>query len=92
MLLAAESRREVVSALLGTLEGKDAQLVLSYIVWPAEAPDPRTVDAWVRRKQGPGGCPNAAMSTPARAPAPTQSTGDSAEELAIAVLSKVVVT
>jgi len=43
---------------------------------------------------GPGYCPNAAMSAPARAPAPTQSTGDSAEELgaAIAVLSKVVVT
>ena len=49
MLLAAESRREVVSALLGTLEGKDAQLVLSYIVWPDECPDPRLVDEWLRR-------------------------------------------
>jgi hypothetical protein len=40
MLIAAESSRGMVSALLGTLEGKDAQFVLSYIVWPGEAPDP----------------------------------------------------
>jgi hypothetical protein len=38
-----------VGDLLGTLEGKDAQLVLSYIVWPNECPDPRLVDEWLRR-------------------------------------------
>ena len=37
-----------VGELLGTLESEEAQLVLSYIVWPSEAPDPRTIDAWVR--------------------------------------------
>jgi hypothetical protein len=45
-----ESRRGVVGDLLGTLEGKDAQLVLSYIVWPGECPDPRFVDECVRRE------------------------------------------
>lgn len=39
----------MVGDLLGTLEGKDAQLVLSYIARPEEAPDPRFVDEWRRR-------------------------------------------
>ena len=38
MLLAVEPRRGVLGDLLGTLEGKDAQLALSYIVWPRECP------------------------------------------------------
>jgi hypothetical protein len=36
----------------------EAQLALSYLVWPEVAPDPRVVDEWVRR-QGPGGYLNA---------------------------------
>ena len=30
--------------------GPEAQLALSFIVWPGEAPDPRRVDEWVRRE------------------------------------------
>jgi hypothetical protein len=29
------------------LEGEEAQLVLSYIVWPDEAPLPNAVDEWL---------------------------------------------
>ena len=39
-----------VSDLLGTLEGRDPQLLLAFLVWPDECPDPRTVDEWVRRE------------------------------------------
>jgi len=52
-----------VGDLLATLEGTEAQLVLSYIVWPRGAPLPSVVDEWVRREKGPGGCLNAAMSS-----------------------------
>ena len=34
----------------------DAQLILSLLVWPKECPDPRVVDAWLRR-QGAGWLP-----------------------------------
>jgi hypothetical protein len=27
---------------------EEAQLALSYLVWPKQAPDPRLVDEWVR--------------------------------------------
>jgi hypothetical protein len=40
--------------LLVEVTSLEAQLTLSYLVWPGEAPDPRVVDAWVRR-QGLGG-------------------------------------
>ena len=46
-------RAASVSELIGTLEGRDAQLVLSYIVWPGEVPDPRFVDEWVRAHPAP---------------------------------------
>jgi hypothetical protein len=36
--------RRYVSDLLATLEAEDAQLVLGYILWPDEYPDPRIVD------------------------------------------------
>jgi hypothetical protein len=39
-----------IGELLGELEGEDAQLVLSYIVWPGGAPLPSVVDEWVRRE------------------------------------------
>ena len=29
----------------------DAQLILSLLVWPKECPDPRVVDAWLRRQE-----------------------------------------
>jgi hypothetical protein len=32
---------------------REAQLALSYLVWPKECPDPRVVDEWLRR-QGAG--------------------------------------
>ena len=28
---------------------REAQLALSYLVWPKECPDPRVVDEWLRR-------------------------------------------
>jgi hypothetical protein len=34
---------------LADATGAEAQLALSFIVWPGEAPDPRLVDEWVRR-------------------------------------------
>ena len=52
MLRAVDPRRGVVGDLLGTLEGKDAQLVLSYIVWPARHPirnEPSAEDPLARR-------------------------------------------
>lgn len=36
--------------LLEDASGEEAQLALSYIVWPGEAPDPRVVDEWLRRE------------------------------------------
>lgn len=30
---------------------REAQLALSYIVWPEEAPDPRLLDEWLRREE-----------------------------------------
>ena len=35
---------------LADATGLEAQLALSFIVWPGEAPDPRRVDEWVRRQ------------------------------------------
>ena len=35
--------------LLKTATAAEAQLALSLIVWPNQAPDPRVVDEWVRR-------------------------------------------
>ncbi len=35
--------------LLKDATAAEAQLALSLIVWPSQAPDPRVVDAWVRR-------------------------------------------
>lgn len=49
-----------VGELLGELEGEEAQLVLSYLIWPGECPDPRVVDEWVRREEGQA----AALTTP----------------------------
>lgn len=37
-----------LSALLGTLEARDAQLLLSYVLWPDAAPLPSVVDEYVR--------------------------------------------
>jgi hypothetical protein len=34
---------------LADATGPEAQLALSFIVWPGEAPDPRIVDEWLRR-------------------------------------------
>jgi hypothetical protein len=34
---------------LADATGPEAQLALSFIVWPGEAPDPRLVDEWLRR-------------------------------------------
>jgi hypothetical protein len=28
----------------------EAQLALSYLIWPGEAPDPRVVDEWLRSR------------------------------------------
>ena len=33
---------------------REAQLALSYMVWPEQAPDPRVVDAWLRQAVLPG--------------------------------------
>ena len=33
---------------LADATGPEAQLALSFIVWPGEAPDPRLVHEWVR--------------------------------------------
>ena len=30
---------------------KEAQLILSLLVWPKGAPDPRLIDAWVRKQR-----------------------------------------
>jgi hypothetical protein len=29
---------------------REAQLAPSYLVWPAEVPDPRVVDEWIQRQ------------------------------------------
>jgi hypothetical protein len=42
-------RRGAVGEVLADVTAEDAQLLLSLLVWPAEAPDPRVVDEWVRR-------------------------------------------
>ena len=60
----------VVGAVLADATAEEAQLVLSFIVWPGEAPDPRLVDAWVRREQGTGGCLNATRVAPPERPRP----------------------
>jgi hypothetical protein len=39
-----------VGELVGELEGEEAQLVPSFIVWPGECPDPRLVDEWLARE------------------------------------------
>ena len=43
------ARRSPLSDLLATLEGEEAQLLLSYVLWPDEYPDPRVVDEWLER-------------------------------------------
>ena len=43
---------------------REAQLALSYLVWPKEAPDPRLVDEWVRRHWTGYGTEDAATSWP----------------------------
>jgi len=43
-------RRDYGELLVGA-SSREAQLILSLIVWPKGAPDPRLVDAWVRKKQ-----------------------------------------
>jgi hypothetical protein len=37
----------VACKLLAEATGFEAQLALSYRVWPGEAPDPRVVDEWL---------------------------------------------
>jgi hypothetical protein len=37
-----------ISRLLRTLTPSDAQLLLSYLIWPRECPDPRLIDQFVR--------------------------------------------
>jgi hypothetical protein len=39
-----------VGELLKDASAEEAQLVLSYLVWPRDAPDPRVVDKWLRRR------------------------------------------
>ena len=39
-----------LSKYLGEATSVEAQLALSYLVWPKDAPDPRAVDEWVRRQ------------------------------------------
>jgi hypothetical protein len=41
-----------IGTFLAEATGPDAQLALSFIVWPGEAPDPRVVDEWLRRNGG----------------------------------------
>jgi hypothetical protein len=41
-----------IRELLHDATGEEAQLALSYLLWPDECPDPRLVDEWVRREQG----------------------------------------
>ena len=53
---------------------REAQLALSYLVWPKEAPDPRLVDEWVRRHGAGCGTQDAAASRPQHwDPAPPES-------------------
>ena len=80
-----------VGELLGTLEGKDAQLVLSFIVWPGECPDPRFVDEWVRHELEAkrylvvhANTSNAAISVPAMSDAPTESNAPSSTQTPVA--------
>jgi len=50
--------------LLLDVSAEEAQLVLSYVVWPEAAPLPRAVDEWVR------GHPADELSSPRRRRAP----------------------
>jgi hypothetical protein len=40
-----------IGPFLADATGPEAQLALSFIVWPGEAPDPRMVDEWLRGRQ-----------------------------------------
>jgi len=37
--------------LLVGASSKEAQLILSLLVWPQGAPDPRLVDAWIQKQR-----------------------------------------
>lgn len=37
-------------AMLVGASSREAQLILSLLVWPNGAPDPRLIDAWVRQQ------------------------------------------
>ncbi len=39
-----------VGAFLAEATGLEAQLALSYLIWPGDAPAPRVVDEWLRRQ------------------------------------------
>jgi hypothetical protein len=41
-----------VSGLLAESTAEEAQLILSLMIWPEAAPDPRVVDEWVRSLSG----------------------------------------
>jgi hypothetical protein len=43
--------RQDYAALLVGASSKEAQLILSLLVWPNGAPDPRLVDVWVRKQR-----------------------------------------
>jgi hypothetical protein len=40
-----------VGKALSNASAVDAQLILSLLVWPEDCPDPRVVDAWLRRQE-----------------------------------------
>ena len=44
-------RRSGVAAFLTDATSDEAQLALSFLVWPGECPDPRVVDEWLRRRE-----------------------------------------
>jgi hypothetical protein len=46
----------------------DAQLALSYLVWPGEAPDPRVVDEWLRQQAAERSWPNSGPNDSKNAP------------------------
>ena len=43
--------RGSVAAFLTDATGDEAQLALSFLVWPEECPDPRVVDEWLQREE-----------------------------------------
>jgi hypothetical protein len=54
------SRAYVGDVLAPASPAREAQLLLSLLVWPEECPDPRVVDEWVRCGSVPHSCPKRA--------------------------------